>query len=193
MTPGTFLPTKTFMNFMATLAAKVSTETSDCPTGYDSPNEPSQIARREFCNRLLLTSSGLLVAASALTSKATTENLAQLAYPPLKIDGAERLMPGSSLLFNYPRTTDPAILIRNLDGEYYSYNQKCSHRGCSIYFDRGARRLECPCHRGSYDVQTGFVVNGPPTRPLDQIVLQMRAGGEVWAVGRMIGSANPNG
>ena len=176
-----------------TLIGKDATDTIHLPTGYDSPCERSQIARREFCNRLLLTSSGLLVAVSALTSKAATQNLSQLAYPPLKIDGAERLMPGSSLLFNYPRATDPAILIRNLDGEYYSYNQRCSHRGCSIYFDRGGRRLECPCHRGSYDVQTGFVLNGPPTRPLDQIVVQMRAGGEVWAVGRMIDSANPNG
>ena len=47
--------------------------------------------------------------------------------------------------------------------------------------------LECPCHRGAFDPQTGLVLNGPPTQPLDQIVLQMRAGGAVWAVGRMIG------
>jgi hypothetical protein len=33
---------------------------------------------------------------------------------------------------------------------------------------------------------------GPPPRPLDQIVLQMRAGSEVWAVGKTIGSSNPN-
>ena len=31
------------------------------------------------------------------------------------------------------------------------------------------------------------VVFGPPPRPLDQIVLQVRAGGEVWAVGKRLG------
>ncbi len=66
-------PNKTRIRAM-TLASKVSTDTIHCPTGYDSPCEHSQIARREFCNRLLLTSSGLLVAASALTSKAATKN-----------------------------------------------------------------------------------------------------------------------
>jgi hypothetical protein len=28
---------------------------------------------------------------------------------------------------------------------------------------------------------------GPPRRPLDEIVLQMRAGGSVWAVGKSFG------
>jgi hypothetical protein len=29
-------------------------------------------------------------------------------------------------------------------------------------------------------------------RPLDPIILEMRAGGEVWAVGKRVGSNNPN-
>jgi hypothetical protein len=33
----------------------------------------------------------------------------------------------------------------------------------------------------------GYAVYGPPQRPLDQIVLQMRSGGQVWAVGKTIG------
>jgi Rieske Fe-S protein len=59
--------------------------------------------------------------------------------------------------------------------------------GCSVDFDSARRCLACPCHRGVYDAQTGYVVYGPPPRPLDQIVLQMRAGGELWAVGRRTG------
>ena len=144
------------------------------------------VSRRRFCNRLLVTSSGLLVGTSALMSVAAHSDL-QAAYPPLRIEGAEGLMPGSSLYFNYPSRTDPAILVRSQAGEYYAFGQKCSHRGCSVYFDRNRRCLECPCHQGAYDAQTGFVLNGPPTQPLDQIVLQMRAGGAVWAVSRRIG------
>jgi hypothetical protein len=32
----------------------------------------------------------------------------------------------------------------------------------------------------------GRVIFGPPRQPLDEIVLEMRAGGHVWAVGRSI-------
>src|SRR6266498_1565239 len=122
---------------------------------------------------------------SALRTVAANRD-SQVAYPPLRIEGAEVLLPGSSLYFNYPSRSDPAILVRSQAGEYYAFGQKCSHMGCSVYFDRNRRCLECPCHKGAFDAQSGFVLNGPPTRPLDQIVLQMRAGGAVWAVGRSI-------
>lgn len=147
---------------------------------------PDQVTRRTFCNRLLLTSSGLLSSASVLKS-VNAQHLSQVAYPPVRIEGAEALMPGSSLYFHYPTRNDPAILVRSGSGEYHAFGQKCSHLGCSVYFDRNRRCLQCPCHRGAFNAETGFVLNGPPTRPLDQIVLQMRAGGSVWAVARTIG------
>jgi len=162
-----------------TVLTKVSSQSDT------APNPKRQVNRRTFCNRLLVTSSGLLVGASALKSVAA-DHVSQLAYPPLRIEGAEGLMPSSSLYFNYPNRTDLAVLVRSQTGEYYAFGQKCSHRGCSVYFDRNRRCLACPCHKGAFDAETGFVLNGPPTQPLDQIVLQMRAGGAVWAVGRRI-------
>jgi len=146
-----------------------------------------QLSRRKFCNRLLVTSSGLLVGGIALTSVAAHQPDSQVAYPPQRIEGAEALLPGSSLYFYYPSKTDPAILVRSQTGDYSAFSQKCSHRGCSVHFNRNRACLECPCHRGAFDSQTGQVLNGPPTQPLDQIVLRMRAGGAVWAVGRTIG------
>lgn len=157
----------------------------------DAQCQDGEITRREFCNCLLLTSTGLLIAATTPASEAAAQQ-DLLAYPPLRIERAERLMPGSSLYFTYPRAGDPAILVRAQDGQFCAYGQKCSHMGCSIYFERASRRLECPCHKGAYDAQTGFVLNGPPARPLDLIVLQIRAGGEVWAVGRRVGSSERN-
>jgi Rieske Fe-S protein len=153
----------------------------------DDQNIDGVITRREFCSCLLLTSTGLLVAATTNASETAAGQEQSLAYPPLKIEGAERLIPGSSLNFTYPRASDPAILVRAEDGEFYAFSQKCSHRGCSVFFARASSRLECPCHKGAYDSQTGLVLYGPPTRPLKLIVLQMRAGGEVWAVGRGVG------
>jgi nitrite reductase/ring-hydroxylating ferredoxin subunit len=152
----------------------------------DEPVPP--LDRRRFCNHLLWTSAGLALAAGDIArangQKAAPRNL--LAYPPMKIEGAERVLPGSFLYFDYPRTGDPSILLRSKEGEYYAYSRKCAHLGCSVEFDDQARCLKCPCHRGAYDARTGYVMFGPPPRPLDHIILQLRAGGEVWAIGRSL-------
>ena len=147
----------------------------------------SQITRRSFCNRVLITSAGVLIGESEAAGQRGQERTL-LVYPPAKIEGAERVMPGGHLYFDYPAARNPAVLVRTNDGQYLAYSRKCAHRGCSVDFDTSQRCLTCPCHRGVYDARTGYVLYGPPPRPLDQIVLEMRAGGEVWAVGKRLGA-----
>ena len=142
----------------------------------------SPITRRSFCNRALLTSAALMVTAPDSAGR-NHDHQTLLAYPPIKIDGAERVMPGSFLYFDYPKANNPAVLVRTMDGQYLAYSRKCAHLGCSVDFDTANRCLRCPCHRGVYDSRNGYVMYGPPPRPLDQIILHTRAGGEVWAVG----------
>ena len=157
----------------------------------DGRAEGSPPTRRAFCRRVLLTSTGLVLAARTLNGEPASDPARQLAYPPLKIEGAERVMPGSFLYFSYPRANDTAVLVRTDDGAYMAYSRKCAHLGCSVDFDSARRCLTCPCHQGAYDSRTGSVLYSPPPRPLDQVILQMRAGGDVWAVGRTIGSSEP--
>jgi Rieske Fe-S protein len=146
-----------------------------------------QIDRRSFCGRALITSAGVMLMTKALSaSPSIDQNLA--VYPPQRIEGAERLMPGSFLYFTYPKPEDQAVLVRGKDGEFVAFSRKCAHLGCAVEFDLSRQCLACPCHRGTYDLRTGYVVYGPPPRPLDQIILQVRAGGEVWAVGKTIGN-----
>ena len=155
----------------------------------DSPacdaNEVSHTTRRAFCADLLLTSTGLILAAPTV-SKVVAAQDSMVAYPPTKIEGAETLLPGSGLYFNYPTRNDPAVLLRLSEGEYRAYSRRCSHAGCSVDFDGARRYLECPCHRGSYDARLGQVMFGPPRRPLDEIVLEVRAGGHFWAIGKRV-------
>ena len=148
----------------------------------------TELSRRRFCNTVVLVSAGLMLTPAEIKSQKPNEQQSLLVYPPIKIDGAEQLMPGSSLYFNYPKTSDPAVLVRTMEGQYLAFSRKCAHLGCSVDFDKAKRSLVCPCHRGVYDGRTGYVVFGPPPRPLDQIILQMRAGGEVWAVGKATGA-----
>lgn len=107
----------------------------------------------------------------------------------MRIEGADRMLPGTSINFRYPTERDTAILVRAAGGEYYAFGQKCTHLSCPVYYDRAANRLACPCHLGAYDARTGAVLFGPPPRALDQIALELRAGGEVWATGRRSGGS----
>ena len=136
--------------------------------------------RRRFCAGLILTSTGLMLA-PRITMAAQD---GMIAYPPRKIDGAEVLLPGTSLYFTYPTSNDPAVLLRLSENEYRAYSRRCSHAGCSVDFNPASQSFQCPCHRGTYDARMGHVMFGPPKRPLDEIVLEMRAGGYIWAVGR---------
>jgi Rieske Fe-S protein len=149
-------------------------------------NEPAPTTRRAFCTDLLLTSTGLVLAASTPTKVVAAQD-SMVAYPPRRIDGAETLVPGSGLYFNYPTRNDPAVLLRSSEGEYRAYSRRCSHAGCSVDFDPPRRCLTCPCHNGAYDARMGHVMFGPPRTPLDEIVLQMRAGGHIWAIGKSFG------
>ncbi len=156
----------------------------------NSELENRRLARREFCRNVLLTSGAIVALAKGSTAREESQQSNALAYPPMKIEGAERVMPGSFLYFNYPTRNDTAVLVRNREGEFLAFSRKCAHLGCSVEFDSARQCLACPCHRGTYDARTGYVVYGPPPRPLDQITLQMRAGGAVWAVGKIFGSNN---
>ena len=157
------------------------------PHQHDFPydrEEEAQVTRREFCNFLGLTSAALFVGAAGFAGKSAFDSREQLQFGPSRIEGAETLVPGSSLNFHYPSTKDSAILVRTLDGELHAFGQKCTHLSCPVYFEREHQRLECPCHDGAFDAKTGTVLYGPPPRPLDPITLEVGADGEVWAVGR---------
>lgn len=152
----------------------------------DDSNELSHTTRRGFCAGLMLSSAGLVLASSNVPSAIAAQD-STVAYPPRKIEGAEYLQLGSSLYFNYPTRNDPAVLLRSSDGEYRAYSRRCSHAGCSVDFDPADRCLKCPCHAGTFDSRMGHVMFGPPRRPLDIITLQVRAGGQIWAIGKSFG------
>jgi nitrite reductase/ring-hydroxylating ferredoxin subunit len=149
--------------------------------------EEAQVTRREFCNFLALTSTALFVGAAGFAGKTALDARATETHAPARVVGAESLAPGSALNFRYPTEKDTAILVRDAEGRYYAYGQKCTHLACPVYYEKGSDRFECPCHEGAFDVKTGNVLHGPPPRPLDRIELETRAGGEVWAMGRTPG------
>ena len=148
-------------------------------------DEEANVTRREFCNFLFLTSSALFAGSAGFAAKLAYNSAQVERFEPKMIEGSENLQPGSAVNFRYPGENDTGILIRAKDGNYYAYEQKCTHLTCPVYYSKSDDRLECPCHEGGFDVHSGNVLYGPPPRPLGVIEIETRDGG-VWAVGRKI-------
>ena len=89
---------------------------------------------------------------------------------------------GGVKLFQYPRPGEQCIMVRTSEETYVAYSQKCTHLSCAVFYSREKNRLECPCHQGYFSVRDGSVLQGPPARPLPQVVLR-RDGDELIAIG----------
>jgi Rieske Fe-S protein len=59
------------------------------------------------------------------------------------------------------------FIIRSGQSSYVALSRVCTHRGCNIGYNPGAKDFECPCHGGVYDL-AGNVVSGPPPAPLEK-------------------------
>jgi menaquinol-cytochrome c reductase iron-sulfur subunit len=68
-----------------------------------------------------------------------------------------------------------AFIVKNEDGSLNVLSNLCPHLGCGVDWDDRAGHFRCPCHGGVFDVQ-GRVVEGPPPRPLEQLVFKLEDG-----------------
>jgi menaquinol-cytochrome c reductase iron-sulfur subunit len=59
--------------------------------------------------------------------------------------------------------------------EFIAISTRCMHLGCPVRYVVASERFVCPCHGGVYD-RVGFVVGGPPVRPLDRFYTRVRNG-----------------
>ena len=143
--------------------------------------EERLVTRRQFAKFLTLTSLGMLVGNAWIVVRNLFKPPAE-APAALRIAAASEVPLGSVRLFAYPGPNDPCILIRTASGALHAYSQKCTHLSCAVYCDAEARTLECPCHNGTFALEDGRVVKGPPPRPLPRIRVERR-GDDLVAVG----------
>ena len=80
------------------------------------------------------------------------------------------------------------MLIRRLNGDFIAFQQKCTHLACPVAYEKGkdgkGEGLSCHCHNGSFDINTGEGLTGPPRelRPLPRLKLKIE-GDKVFAIG----------
>lgn len=138
-----------------------------------------EVTRREFVRYLVLASGGF---AAGNVGVAIWSSLRSVKPgDPRPIVALDQLPENSAHIFKFPTNADPAILLHLPGGELRAYSQKCTHLGCVVFYSPEEVELECPCHEGFFDAETGEVISGPPQRPLGRIRVEVRDG-TVWAV-----------
>jgi Rieske Fe-S protein len=139
------------------------------------------VTRRQFSKFLVLTSLAMFVGQLWILVKSWFAGKAAAPAHSV-IANKTDLQVGEVKLFTYPTLEDHCILVRTAPEKYVAYSQKCTHLSCAVYYSKESNKLECPCHRGYFDVNDGRVLAGPPTRPLPRIELEAR-GDQLIAIG----------
>jgi cytochrome b6-f complex iron-sulfur subunit len=66
-------------------------------------------------------------------------------------------------------------LARLESGGFLALDRTCTHLGCTVPWNAGTGRFECPCHASSFDI-TGAVLGPPAPRPLDRYPVRIENG-----------------
>ena len=84
---------------------------------------------------------------------------------------AEELAPNSGRIFKFGNK--PGLVLKTAGGEVRAFSAQCTHLSCIVQYAPAERRILCACHAGWYDL-TGRNVAGPPPRPLESYVVNLR-------------------
>jgi cytochrome b6-f complex iron-sulfur subunit len=128
----------------------------------------THVTRREFAKFLGLLSGSLALGNGAVVIKG-------LAVPEIELEQQYICevtdVPVKSMLQFEVETdkTIPYILIRLDDNIWRAFEQKCTHLACAVRYREDINKIECPCHNGYFDPNSGAVLQGPPPRSLPQL------------------------
>jgi cytochrome b6-f complex iron-sulfur subunit len=84
---------------------------------------------------------------------------------------ASQMKANSGMVFKFG--SKPGLLVRAPDGTLHAYNAVCTHLECTVQYKSDTSQIWCACHNGMYDLE-GNVVSGPPPRPLERLVVNLR-------------------
>jgi Rieske Fe-S protein len=135
----------------------------------------SKYTRRDFINlgKTFLTVTGLAVIFGPVIAYFYPANLKETPSEPVLVCAEEEIGPGESRTIRFGRY--PAIVINTTEG-LRAYSAVCTHFACVVKWNPEHNEIECPCHEGFFDPNTGEVISGPPPTPLDALDVEVVAG-----------------
>lgn len=133
-----------------------------------------EATRRGFINWWLGTSAGafllsvLYPLARYLIPPKIGESTAATVTLPIK---PNEVRPNTGQIFKFGNR--PAILVRTPAGELRAFSAVCTHLNCTVQYRPDLSHVWCACHNGHFDLN-GQNISGPPPRPLDAFVVNVR-------------------
>ena len=88
------------------------------------------------------------------------------------VDEVEALAPGEGAVLR--RGIHRIAAYRTGEGEVRTFSARCPHLGCAVRWSPQEKSWDCPCHGSRFDCQTGAVLNGPASSPLEPMSLPSR-------------------
>jgi Rieske Fe-S protein len=139
------------------------------------------VERRDFMKFMVLTSLALTTGQFWIATQNWWRR--RRGVPEIRqIAALDELPVGGAMTFTYPGPQDDCLLVRISDDSLVAFSQKCTHLSCAVRPLVQESLIECPCHKGYFDLRSGRPVAGPPRRPLSVVNLDVR-GGSIYATG----------
>lgn len=139
------------------------------------------VARRDFTKFMVLTSFAFVAGQAWIVARNYLRRR-RGGLPMRQIAQLDQLPLGQSLTFDYPAEHDSCILVRTGENNFVAFSQKCTHLSCAVVPEPEKKRFLCPCHEGSFDIESGRPLAGPPRRPLPRVRLEI-VNGAIYATG----------
>jgi Rieske Fe-S protein len=83
----------------------------------------------------------------------------------------EDVKPNTGQIFKFGNR--PGILVRTQAGELRAFSGVCTHLNCTVQYRPDQGHIWCACHNGHFNL-SGINISGPPPRPLEQYVVNVR-------------------
>jgi len=130
---------------------------------------------REISRRTTLRGA-ILLALTAVPALFTKESASAATTNIIK---TSKLKVGAIHNFTTAKQGIPAILFRTKTG-VFAYSTICTHQGCSVTYNKGVKKLVCPCHGAQFDpLKGGKPTAGPAETPLASIKVAIKG---AWVI-----------
>jgi Rieske Fe-S protein len=136
---------------------------------------PGPVERRSFLNWFLGTSVGAFLASAfyPVTRYLIPPKVEEASSASVTLDlKASAVKPNTGQIFKFGK--QPGILVRTPAGELRAFSAICTHLACVVQYREDLQHIWCACHNGHYDPASGKNIGGPPPRPLDPYVANVR-------------------
>ncbi len=143
-------------------------------------DESSIMSRRKFMRSAIAAIGGFIGAAMAIPAIAfivgpAVQRKQQQEW--IRLGSASKVEIGTPTLFKTKiekqtgwivNETELTFYVITEDGRnYVAMSNICTHLGCRVRWISDENQFFCPCHNAIFD-EDGYVVTGPPPRPLDR-------------------------